>query len=131
MDTTTIFLAQFWGWLSLITAIVYLVKGKSFLDELLKMHEEKGFVFLSGWVLLVLGLITIILHNVWIADWRIIITLTGWASVFKGITRMGFPEETSKLTYAILKDKIVRFRITMFVVGLLGVVLICMSWGGI
>ena len=125
----TIFLAQFWGWLSLITAIIYLVRGKSFLDELLKMHEDKGFVFLSGWVLLALGLITIILHNVWVADWRVIITVTGWASTLKGVTRMGFPEATQRLTNALLKDKIVRFRIVMIVVGLLGVILICMSWG--
>ena len=127
MDTT-IFLAQFWGWLSFVTAIVYLARGKSFLDELLRMHEDKGFVFLSGWVLLALGLITIILHNVWVADWRVIITITGWASILKGVTRMGFPEATYKLTYAILGNKIVRFRLAMVVVGLLGVLLICMSW---
>jgi len=41
---------------------------------------------------------------------------------------MGFPEATYKLTYAILGNKIVRFRIAMVVVGLLGVLLICMSW---
>ncbi|MFX0203457.1 MAG: hypothetical protein ACFFCW_45740, partial [Candidatus Hodarchaeota archaeon] len=89
---------------------------------------DKGFVFLSGWVLLALGLITIILHNVWVADWRVIITITGWASIFKGITRMGFPERTYKLTNAILREKIFRFRVAMIVVGLLGVWLICMSW---
>jgi hypothetical protein len=125
---TTVFSAQFWGWLSLITAIVYLARGNPFLDELLRMHEDKGFVFLSGWVLLAMGLITIILHNVWVADWRVIITITGWASVFKGITRMGFPERTCKLTNAIFSNKIVRFRIAMIVVGILGVLLICMSW---
>lgn len=127
MDST-IFLAQFWGWLSVITAVVYLARGKSFLDELLRMHEDKGFVFLSGWVLLALGVITIILHNVWVADWRIIITITGWASTFKGVTRMAFPEATQKITNAILGNKIVRFRIAMVVVGLLGLWLIWMSW---
>jgi hypothetical protein len=125
---TTIFLAQFWGWLSVITAIVYLVRGKSFLDELLRMHEDKSFLFLSGWVLLALGLITIMLHNVLVADWTVIITITGWASIFKGITRMGFPEATQEVTNTIFKNKIVRFRIAMAVVGLLGLWLICMSW---
>ena len=127
MDTT-VFLAQFWGWLSVITAIVYLARGSSFLDELLRMHEDKGFVFLSGWVLLALGVITIVLHNVWVVDWPVIITITGWASIIKGVTRMGLPEATYKLTYAILGKRIVRFRIAMVVVGLLGVLLICMSW---
>lgn len=126
MDTT-IFLAQFWGWFSVITAIVYLIGGNSFLDELLKMHKDRGFVFLSGWALLPLGLITIILHNVWVADWRIIITITGWASTFMGITRIGFPEITQKITTAIFRNKIARFRIAMIIVGLLGVYLVCIS----
>ena len=111
----------------MITAIVYLVRGNSFLDELLRMHEDKGFVFLSGWVLLPLGLITIILHNVWVADWRTIITLSGWASIFMGITRIGFPETTQKITAAIFRNKIARFRIAVVIVGLLGVYLVYMS----
>jgi len=123
MDTT-IFLAQFWGWFCVITAIVYLVRGSSFLDELLRIHEDKGFVFLSGWVLLPLGLITIILHNVWVADWRVIITISGWASIFMGVTRIGFPEVTQKLITVIFRNKIVRFRIAVIIVGLLGVWLI-------
>ncbi|UCC99006.1 MAG: hypothetical protein JSW66_03795 [Phycisphaerales bacterium] len=127
MDST-IFLAQFWGWLSVITAMVYLLRGSPFLDELLTMHEDKGFVFLSGWVLLALGLITIILHHVWVADWRVIITITGWASTFKGVTRMGFPEATQKLTDAILRNRIWRFRIAMAVVGFLGLWLTWMTW---
>ena len=111
----------------MITAIVFLARGNSFLDKLLGIHEDKGFVFLSGWVLLSLGLTTIILHNVWVADWRVIITMTGWASFLKGITRIGFPEATQKLTTAILKNKITRFRMAMVIVGLLGAWLIYMS----
>ena len=127
MDTT-IFLAQFLGWLSLITAIVYLARGSPFLDELLRMHEDKGIVFLSGWVLLALGLITVILHNVWVADWPVIITVTGRATIIKGVTGMAFPKATYELSSSILRNKTVRFRIAMVVVGLLGVLLICMSW---
>lgn len=126
MDTT-IFLAQFWGWFSVITAIVYLVGGNLFLNKLLRMHKDKGFVFLSGWVLLPLGLITIILHNVWVADWRVIITINGWASILMGVTRISFPKATQKITTAIFRNKIAYFRIVMVIVGLFGVWLICMS----
>lgn len=126
MDTT-IFLAQFWGWLMVIAAVVYLVRGNSFLDELLKMHEDKGFIFLTGWILLFMGLVTIILHNVWSADLRIIITIAGWAAIFKGVTRIGFPKITQKLITAFFRNKIILFRMSMIVVGLLGAWLIYMS----
>jgi hypothetical protein len=41
---------------------------------------------------------------------------------------MAFPKATYELTNSILRNRIVRFRIAMVVVGLLGVLLICMSW---
>lgn len=124
---TTLFLAQFWGWFFVIIAAVYLAGGKSFLDKLLKMHKDNGFVFVSGLVLLSLGLITVILHNIWAADWALIITLAGWASVIKGATRMAFPESTYKLTIDIFKNKIMLFKISVAIVGFLGVLLIYMS----
>jgi len=123
----TIFLAQFWGWLMVITAIAYLMRGRLFLGELFKMREDKGFVFLLGWVLFFPGLITIILHNVWVADWRVIITISGWASIIQGVARIGFPKITQKLITAIFKNKISYFRVVMVIVGLLGVWLIYMS----
>ena len=123
----TIFLAQFWGWFFLIIAVIYLAGGKSFFNKLLEMHKSRSFVFLSGLMLMFLGLITIILHNVWIVDWKLIITLAGWASIVKGVSRMVFPEATQKATFAIFKNKIILFQIAMAVVGLLGVLLVYMS----
>ena len=126
MDTT-IFLAQFWGWFSVIIAIVYLVSGKSFLEELLNMHKDRHFLFLSGCLLLPLALMTIILHNVWVADWEFIITIAGWACLFMAITRIGFPKVTEKMLNTAFKDKILHFRIAVVIVGILGFFLIYMS----
>jgi len=126
MDTT-IFLAQFWGCLMVITAGVYLMRGESFLHEFFKMRKDKGFVFLLGWILFFLGLGTVILHNVWVFDWRVLITISGWSSIIQGIARVGFPKTTQKFITAILKNKIVNFRIIMVIVGLLGAWLIYMS----
>jgi hypothetical protein len=124
MDTT-IFLAQFWGWFMLIIAVIFLIRGEPFFSRLLKLHDDKGFVFLSGCLLLVLGLVTIILHNTWSANWQVIITLCGWASLLKGVSRIGFPEvSTRKLIKAFFKKKIFLFRIVMLLVGLLGIRLI-------
>ena len=123
----TIFLEQFWGWLMMVAAITYLMRGKSFLAGLFKMRENKGFVFLLGWVLFFLGLVTVILHNVWVSDWRVIITISGWSSIIQGIARIGFPKTTQKLITTIFSNKILNFRITMAIVGFLGIWLIYMS----
>jgi hypothetical protein len=46
---------------------------------------------------LVAGLSMVRVHNVWVADWRIIITLAGWFSVFGGVVRMLMPDKEAEL----------------------------------
>lgn len=43
-----------------------------------------------------MGLVTVILHNFWVGDWRLIITILGWSSLIKGIMKIGFPEYINK-----------------------------------
>jgi hypothetical protein len=39
-----------------------------------------------------MGLVTVILHNVWTVDWKIAITILAWSTLIKGILKVGFPE---------------------------------------
>ena len=57
-------------------------------------------VYLNGLVLLAAGLIIINLHNTWVADWPVIITITGWLLTIAGSMRMFFPtqKQASKST---------------------------------
>jgi hypothetical protein len=41
-------------------------------------------------------LVTVILHNIWVVDWRVAITILGWSTVIKGIQKIGFPEHIRK-----------------------------------
>jgi len=111
----------------LVSAIVYLARGKSFLDELLKMHEDKNFMFLLGWILFFLGLITVLLHNVWTLDSRIIVTIAGWSSILQGLARVAFPKASLMFIASAFKDKIMYFRVSMVIVGLIGAWLIVVS----
>lgn len=81
---TSIFLAQFWGWLLLIVSILFLIRGKVLVEELFKMAEDRMFIMLSGWISLILGLVTVILHNAWnMMDWRLAVTIFGWIAIVK------------------------------------------------
>lgn len=81
---TSIVLAQFWGWLLLIVSVLFLIRGKALVEELFKMAEDRMFIMLSGWISLILGLVTVILHNVWnMMDWRLAITIFGWIAIVK------------------------------------------------
>jgi hypothetical protein len=109
-----------------ILCLIFLLRKKAFLEELFRMVEDKGFLLFSGYLALLLGLVTVILHNIWIADWRVVITIFGWLSLIKGVVRIGFPEVTQRFVPT-FKDKPTLIRILLVIMGLLGVWLIWMS----
>lgn len=124
---TSLFLAQFWGWLLVISCAIYLFKREPLLEELHRLIEDRGFILLSGWLALLLGLITVILHNVWVADWRVVVTIFGWLSLTKGIVRLGFPEIFQRVAQ-IYKNKDWLIRALLIVCILLGVWLVWASY---
>jgi len=50
------------------------------------------------------GLAIVNNHNVWVADWPVIITIFGWASIIGGIARMALPQVVRSLGGAMLKN---------------------------
>ena len=123
----TIFLARFWGWLLLILSLILLVRKKKVVDIQFQLVKDKSFLLFSGEVALMIGLVTVIIHNVWVADWRVVITIFGWISLIKGVMRMGFPEMIQQII-PIFKDKPGLIRSLLVVTLLLGSWLVWMSY---
>ena len=110
----------------MIVCLIFLLRRKVLLEELFRLVEDKGFALFSGYLALILGLVTVILHNVWVADWRIVITIFGWISLIKGIVRIGFPEIPQKLVPT-FKNKPILTQILLVIAVLLGAWLIWAS----
>lgn len=122
----TIFLAQFWGWLLVVVGSIYLLKKKTLAEEIFKLVEDRGFVLLSGWVALIIGLTTVILHNIWSADWRVVVTVFGWLTLIKGIVRIGFPKIYRK-SDSFFREKTWLIQILLILMLILGIYLIWIS----
>jgi hypothetical protein len=90
----TIFLARFWGSLFMILGFSSLAGG--FLGRVIKMTEDKTITISTGYITFLLGLVTVILHNLWVLDWRVAITILGWTTLFKGIMKVAFPGHVNK-----------------------------------
>lgn len=90
----TIFLARFWGSLFMILGALSI--GAKFLGRVIEYTEDKTITVSTGYITFLLGLITVILHNVWVWDWEIAITILGWVTLFKGIEKIGFPDRVNK-----------------------------------
>lgn len=72
-----------------LSILLYVKQWKKVIAEFSKNHFQ---MLMGAWMALVLGLIIINMYNVW--DWSInvVITLTGWGALLKGIFYLLAPE---------------------------------------
>jgi hypothetical protein len=121
----SIILAKFWGWFMVISCLIYLLRKEAW-QGIIELAKNKNLIILFSYLSLILGLFSLIFHNIWVGDWRVVITIFGWIALIKGIVGIGFPELTQKWTEKI-SGKIVQMRILLIIGILLGVWLLWMS----
>ena len=90
----SIFFARLWGSFFVIFGLLFIITRQ--LGKTIEMTDDKAFVISTGYITLLMGLVTVILHNIWVTDWRIAITILGWSTFIKGIMKIGFPEQIHK-----------------------------------
>lgn len=100
MTDVTLFLAAFWGWFIIIFCVILLFNPKRTAQMMAYLEHEKHLV-LPAILTIVLGLVSVLLHNVWKFNWQLIITLFGWSTLLKGIHLLAFPKNTLKLIDAL------------------------------
>jgi hypothetical protein len=49
-------------------------------------------IYITGIIILPTGIALVLAHNVWVGDWRLIITLLGWLSAIGGAIRIIYPQ---------------------------------------
>ena len=100
----SIFFARFLGSFFLIFGLLFIITRQ--LGKTIEMTDNKAFVISTGYITLLMGLDTVILHNIWVWDWRVVITLLGWSTLIKGIMKVGFPEQIHKQAQRFKKKQI-------------------------
>ena len=114
----TLFFAKLWGSFFLIFGFLSLLVRQ--LGRTIEMTDNKAFVISTGYITLLMGLVTVILHNVWVWGWPLVITLLGWQTIIKGITKIGFPEMIHKQAQRFKKNQWVSALILVLMgIGLL------------
>ena len=115
----SIYLARFWGSLFMILGLMSV--GAKLLGRIIKYTEDKTITISTGYITFLLGLITVVLHNIWVVDWRVAITILGWTTLLKGIEKIGFPDRINKKAQMFKGGQI----LWGFVIFLIGV---CYFW---
>jgi hypothetical protein len=95
MDNS-IFLAKFWGWYLIIFFFILSFNPKRIKQIFNDLNDEK-FLIISSFIAIIVGLLNILFHNIWQPNWKLLITLIGWISLFIGLSLFIFPKRTVAL----------------------------------
>jgi hypothetical protein len=90
--STSIFLAKLIGPLALVLGFGVLFNRDAVRAVLHEFINNRAILFLAGLITFPAGLAVVLVHNVWVADWPVIITIVGWLTAFSGAIRIVAPE---------------------------------------
>ena len=94
---TSIFLAKIIGLFGAISTLAILVRYKRYLEIEEDATRNPVMIYVSGFFILIIGVLLTVSHQVWTLDWRVLITIIGWLTFLKGTLRILFPETIKKL----------------------------------
>lgn len=84
-----------------------------------ELGSSRALMYISGLWSLLVGLIIVNLHQVWIWDWPVLITIIGWLAVIKGMLRLFFMEHVLIMARQMQRQKLIYTVIVIlfFVIG--------------
>ncbi len=96
METSTL-LARFIGPYIVVIGSALLFNSDVYHKVLEDFFKNAALVYITGLFTFVAGLAIVLFHNVWVLDWRLIITLFGWNALIKGVWLVVFPGSAIKV----------------------------------
>ncbi len=101
---TSIFMARLIGPVMLAVGIAVLINGRAFRAISDDFMASRALMFISGLLAMPTGLAIVLTHNVWTADWRVLITLFGWLTAIGGAVRLIAPQFVVQRGRAMMKQ---------------------------
>ncbi|MBU0760042.1 MAG: hypothetical protein KKA34_06810 [Candidatus Omnitrophica bacterium] len=97
MDSS-ILLARLIGPYIIVIGTSLILNKKIFRQIMEDFPKNPSLVFIAGLLTFVAGLASVLFHNVWVGDWRLIITIFGWLVLVKGVLLVLLPGTLVKAT---------------------------------
>ncbi len=103
MDNS-ILLAKFSGPYITVIGIDLLFNPKVFQEILDDFFKNAALVYVTRLITFVMGLAIVLFHNLWVLDWRIIVTLLGWNILIKGAWLIISSDTSAKMAALFAKN---------------------------
>lgn len=120
----SIFFAKFLGLYLLIIGALLLFRKPQMI--LMVQSVTPAAIFFSGLLAILFGLFIVILHNVWVMNWKVLITLIGYLALVKGVIRLFMPETIKRVMMKTVQSGLA-YAVMIIVILALGV---CLTYHG-
>jgi len=100
----SILLAKFIGTYFIVIGVGLVFNLKVYRKVLEDFFKNSALVYVTGLITFIVGLAIVLSHNIWVADWRVIITVSGWTALIKGAWLIILPGTLVKITEAYVKN---------------------------
>ena len=117
---SSIFLAQVMGLYFIIKGITIYIRRKQWVGIYQQFVDSHALAFVAGLVMVILGLLLVLVHTVIAFDWRILVTITAWTILWKGIFTLMLPVQLVQYLKFISKSPMVYLvALSEIVVGII------------
>lgn len=87
----SLFLAQAFGLYFVIAGAAMLLQPR-LVQSIIGYMSDRERVAMSGFLILIIGVPLILIHNVWDGSWAVLITVIAWITFVKGLVRVLLPD---------------------------------------
>ncbi|HXY30500.1 MAG TPA: hypothetical protein VEI06_07300 [Gemmatimonadaceae bacterium] len=98
----SIFIARLLVPMYVVVGMALLTKPQSFHAILSEFIGSVTLLYLAGFIGLLAGTALLVAHNVWVTDWRLMVTLIGWIILVRALITIFKPEWIVAVGRAIL-----------------------------
>ena len=89
---SSLFIAELMGPVYIVVGVALLTKVEMFKGILQDFLRSSSLMYLAGFLGLLVGIALVLVHNLWVPDWRLIITLVGWGSIGRALATIFQPQ---------------------------------------
>jgi hypothetical protein len=100
---TSTFLAKLIGPIMLVVGVAVFVNAAVFRAMADEFLRNRALMYLSGLLIMPVGIAIILTHNVWVAGWPVLITVLGWLMAIGGAIRILIPDKLEPIGRNLLK----------------------------
>jgi hypothetical protein len=103
--SSSIFLARLLGPFLILIGIAVPLRAAMFREILREFLASPVLMYLAGFLGTLGGWTMVLLHNLWVPDWRLLVTVVAWITLVRGLLTLSSPQRFADWSACLLENR--------------------------